>query len=47
MQFGPNEDLASYPRDFEKDAKLCGEAGVDLIFHPKPEEMYAPDFVLM
>lgn len=44
MQFGPNEDLASYPRDFEKDAKLCGEAGVDLIFHPKPEEMYAPDF---
>lgn len=44
MQFGPKEDLASYPRDLEKDAKLCEEAGVDLIFHPEPEEMYAPDF---
>ena len=44
MQFGPNEDLASYPRDLEKDAKLCEAAGVDLIFHPQPEEMYAPGF---
>lgn len=44
MQFGPNEDLESYPRDLEKDAKLCEEAGVDLIFHPKAEEMYAPGF---
>ncbi|MDE7311970.1 MAG: pantoate--beta-alanine ligase [Eubacterium sp.] len=44
MQFAPNEDLESYPRDLEKDAKLCGEAGVDLIFHPEPEEMYAPGF---
>lgn len=44
MQFGPNEDLASYPRDLEKDARLCEEAGVDLIFHPQPEEMYAPGF---
>lgn len=44
MQFGPNEDLASYPRDLEKDAALCEAAGVDLIFHPQPEEMYAPDF---
>lgn len=44
MQFGPNEDLASYPRDLEKDACLCEAAGVDLIFHPQPEEMYAPDF---
>ena len=44
MQFGPKEDLASYPRDLEKDAALCEAAGVDLIFHPHPEEMYAPDF---
>ncbi len=44
MQFGPNEDLASYPRDLEKDAALCEAAGVDLIFHPQPEEMYAPGF---
>lgn len=44
MQFGPNEDLASYPRDLEQDAKLCEASGVDLIFHPQPEEMYAPDF---
>ncbi len=44
MQFGPKEDLASYPRDLDKDAALCKEAGVDLVFHPQPEEMYAPDF---
>lgn len=44
MQFGPNEDLASYPRDLEKDAKLCEGAGVDLIFHPQPEEMYEQGF---
>lgn len=44
MQFAPNEDLESYPRDLEKDAKLCEQAGEDLIFHPQPEEMYAPGF---
>lgn len=44
MQFGPNEDLDSYPRDLEHDAKLCESVGVSLIFHPEPEEMYAPDF---
>lgn len=44
MQFGPNEDLESYPRDLEKDAGLCEKSGVDLIFHPQPEEMYAPGF---
>lgn len=44
MQFGPKEDLASYPRDLEKDAQLCEKAGVDLIFHPQPEEMYQPGF---
>ena len=44
MQFGPTEDLASYPRDLEMDSALCEKAGVDLIFHPEPEEMYKNDF---
>lgn len=42
-QFGANEDLSSYPRDIERDAALCEEAGADIIFHPEPEEMYFPD----
>ncbi len=44
MQFGPKEDLASYPRDFEKDSELCESLGVDLIFHPEPSEMYHDNF---
>ncbi|SCP95637.1 pantoate--beta-alanine ligase [Anaerobium acetethylicum] len=44
MQFGPNEDLASYPRDLERDSSVCEEQGVDLIFNPEPEEMYPQDF---
>lgn len=39
-QFGPNEDLEAYPRDFERDNALCESLGADLIFHPEPEEMY-------
>ncbi len=40
-QFGPNEDLEAYPRDFEKDCELCRNIGIDVVFHPEPEEMYA------
>ncbi len=43
-QFGPNEDLESYPRDLERDAKLCSDEGAALIFNPSAEEMYFPDF---
>lgn len=44
MQFGVNEDLDSYPRDLEADAKLCESIGVDLIFHPEVSEMYTDGF---
>lgn len=40
-QFAPNEDLSSYPRDFERDCQLCEARGVTAIFAPEPEEMYA------
>ena len=39
-QFGPNEDLEAYPRDFERDSKLCESLGADLIFAPSPEDMF-------
>ena len=39
-QFGPNEDLEAYPRDFERDSKFCESLGADLIFAPSPEDMY-------
>lgn len=39
-QFGPNEDFAVYPKDFEKDKQLCLKAGTDLIFYPSIEELY-------
>jgi pantoate--beta-alanine ligase len=41
-QFGPHEDFQRYPRPFEKDVTLCAGNGVDLLFHPSPEEMYPP-----
>jgi pantoate--beta-alanine ligase len=44
MQFGPTEDLASYPRDLAKDSALCESLGVDIIFHPEPSEMYHEGF---
>jgi len=39
-QFGPNEDLESYPRDFERDRKLLAAQNVDVIFSPSPDEIY-------
>ena len=44
IQFGPTEDLESYPRDFDADCALCESIGADLIFHPAADEMYFPDF---
>jgi len=43
-QFGPKEDFAKYPRDFESDAEKFSAAGIDSIFAPGPEEMYPPGF---
>ncbi len=42
-QFGPNEDLDAYPRDFERDEALCEKAGGDIVFYPEPGNMYASD----
>jgi len=43
-QFGANEDLASYPRDEEHDARLAEEAGVDVLFAPGADELYPAGF---
>jgi pantoate--beta-alanine ligase len=40
LQFGPTEDLESYPRDFARDQKAAAQEGVDIIFHPSVSEMY-------
>ncbi len=42
-QFGPHEDLAAYPRDFERDAALCRDLGADALFAPEPGGIYDPD----
>jgi pantoate--beta-alanine ligase len=42
LQFGPNEDLARYPRTFDADLALCTREGVDLVFAPGPDVVY-PD----
>lgn len=39
-QFGPNEDLAAYPRDFERDREMLEKEKVDILFHPVAVEMY-------
>jgi pantoate--beta-alanine ligase len=43
IQFGPSEDLASYPRDLNMDTIICEDAGAHLIFAPEVLEMYSTD----
>jgi pantoate--beta-alanine ligase len=43
-QFGPEEDLASYPRDLERDLDLCRSLGVSAVFCPEPSVMYPDGF---
>jgi pantoate--beta-alanine ligase len=43
-QFAPSEDFARYPRDEERDARLAGEAGVDVLFAPETHELYPEGF---
>ncbi len=43
-QFGEREDLASYPRDEERDARLAEESGIDLLFVPTADELYPAGF---
>ncbi|SMQ82432.1 pantothenate synthetase [Bacillus sp. OV166] len=40
LQFGPKEDYAEYPRDFDRDRALAESEMVDFLFHPSVEEMY-------
>jgi len=42
-QFGSSEDLASYPRDLERDRQIATELKIDAIFAPEPEAMFKPD----
>ncbi|MEV0619672.1 pantoate--beta-alanine ligase [Nonomuraea sp. NPDC050404] len=43
LQFSPNEDFSRYPRTFDADLDVCRAEGVDVVFHPSAEDMYAPD----
>jgi len=43
-QFGPKEDLSTYPRDLPRDLDLLQAAGVDLVWTPTPEVMYPPGY---
>ncbi len=42
-QFGPHEDFHRYPRPFAKDRQVCAASGVDLLFHPRVEDLYPQD----
>ncbi|MTI82160.1 MAG: pantoate--beta-alanine ligase [Firmicutes bacterium] len=44
LQFGPKEDLASYPRDLQRDTEMAKTVGVDAIFTPEDKEMYPGGF---
>src|SRR6202167_4532080 len=45
LQFGPTEDLAKYPRTFDRDVQLLEKESVDILFAPAPAEMYTPGAV--
>lgn len=45
IQFGPTEDLESYPRDLDADFALCEKTGAAMLFNPEVDEMYVGDFV--
>lgn len=44
IQFGPKEDLASYPRDLKRDQELASGAGADILFTPEASEMYPANY---
>jgi len=44
LQFGPKEDLTTYPKDLERDSTICERAGADVVFHPENDEIYESDF---
>jgi pantoate--beta-alanine ligase len=49
LQFGPEEDLAEYPRDLDRDLEACDKEGVDVAFVPDADEMYpegSPDITV-
>ncbi|AMM93659.1 pantoate--beta-alanine ligase [Peribacillus simplex] len=43
LQFGPNEDFETYPRDLERDENVAAKAGVDYLFYPTVHEMYGEE----
>ena len=47
LQFGANEDLDAYPRDFERDAAMCSDEGIDIVLHPTVDEMYPAGLPLL
>jgi len=43
-QFGPREDLKKYPRDLNRDTRLCSKEGVDILFYPNAKEIYPDNY---
>jgi len=44
LQFGPSEDLSTYPRDLARDSRMAEDVNVDVLFVPDEKEIYEPDF---